>query len=86
MPKEDSSAPAEFKPCSLVFTLEDESERPTARQPAAVESSKPFPDELEPHPSIPECPSLTKSEEILHDHQLKKAETQEVSLRGDWVG
>ncbi|XP_058252246.1 G2 and S phase-expressed protein 1 isoform X2 [Hemibagrus wyckioides] len=80
VPKEDSSAPAEFKPCSLVFTLEDECERPTACQPAAVESSKPSPDELEPHPPIPECPSLTKSEEILQNHQLKKAETQEVLL------
>ncbi|KAK3564711.1 hypothetical protein QTP86_024890 [Hemibagrus guttatus] len=80
VPKEDSSAPAEFKPCSLVFTLEDECERPTSCHPAAVESSKPSPDELESHPPNPECPSLTKSEEILHNHQLKKTETQEVLL------
>lgn len=81
--KEDSSAPAELQPHSLVFTLEDDSDGPTVCEPAAVMSSKPSPVDLEPHPSNSEGPSLSKSEEILHNHQLKKAETQ---VRFDCVG
>ncbi|XP_060741866.1 G2 and S phase-expressed protein 1 isoform X2 [Tachysurus vachellii] len=81
VPKDDSSAPSEFKPCSLVFTLEDDGDKPTACQPAAVKSSKPSPDELEPHLPNPECPSITKSEETLHNHQLRKKETLQVSWK-----
>lgn len=82
MPKEDSSAPAEFQPCSLAFTLEDDCDGPTTCEPAAVKSSQPSPHDLEPHPPNLECPSLSKSEEILHN-PLLKAEAQEVSLRGE---
>ncbi|XP_047658617.1 G2 and S phase-expressed protein 1 isoform X2 [Tachysurus fulvidraco] len=75
VPKDNSSATSEFKPCSLVFTLEDDGDRRTACQPAAVKSSKPSPDDLEPHLPNPECPSLLKSEEMPHNHQLRKKET-----------
>lgn len=76
VPKEDSSALDEFQPHSLVFTLEDDSERPTACEPAAVASSEPSAVDMKAHPPNSEGPSLSKSKEILH----KKMETQEVSL------
>lgn len=81
MPKEDSSVAAELQPCSLVFKLEDDFDRPTACEPAAVKSSKPPQVDLEPHPCNTEGPSLSQSEEILQNNQLKKTEMQEVSLK-----
>lgn len=81
-PKEDSYPLVELQPHSLVFILEDDFNGPTACEPAAVKSSKPSPDDPEPHPTNSECPSFSKSEEILHNPQLKKTETQEVSLGG----
>ncbi|XP_017330689.1 G2 and S phase-expressed protein 1 [Ictalurus punctatus] len=79
-PKEDSYPLVELQPHSLVFILEDDFNGPTACEPAAVKSSKPSPDDPEPHPTNSECPSFSKSEEILHNPQLKKTETQEVLL------
>ncbi|MCJ8734321.1 hypothetical protein PDJAM_G00233760 [Pangasius djambal] len=80
VPKEDSSASAELQPRSLVFTLEDDLDRPTGCEPAAVKSSIQSPVDLEPHPPNPEGPPHSKSEEILHNHQLKQTEIQEVLL------
>ncbi|XP_060783001.1 G2 and S phase-expressed protein 1 [Neoarius graeffei] len=78
VPKEDSPDSAEFQPCSLAFSLEDDCDGPTTCEPAAVKSSQQSPHDLEPHLPNPECPSLSKSEEILHNPP--KAETQEVLL------
>ncbi|KAB5571473.1 hypothetical protein PHYPO_G00225330 [Pangasianodon hypophthalmus] len=80
VPKEDSSASAELQPRSLVFTLEDNLDRLTGCEPAAVKSSIQSPVDLEPHPPNPEGPSHSKPEEILHNHQLKQTGTQEVLL------
>lgn len=78
--KEDPSTLDELQPRSLVFTLEDDSDKPNTCEPAAVTSSKPSPVDPKPHPPNSEGPSLSKSKEILHNHQSKKIETQEVSL------
>ncbi|KAF5892518.1 G2 and S phase-expressed protein 1-like [Clarias magur] len=76
VPTENSSAPAEFQPCSLVFTLEDDFDRQTACEPAAVKSSKPMADDL----PNPERQTLSETEKTLHSHQLKKMEALEVML------
>ncbi|XP_062856777.1 G2 and S phase-expressed protein 1 isoform X2 [Trichomycterus rosablanca] len=79
--KEEPSAQAEFWPCSLVFNLEDDADRPTACEPAAVENSaKSSSEDLEPHHPIPECLPVLKSKDSVHNGQLNKAELQEVLL------
>ncbi|KAM9470206.1 G2 and S phase-expressed protein 1 isoform 2-T2 [Clarias gariepinus] len=80
VPKENSSASAEFQPCSLVFTLEDDFDRQTACETAAVKSYKPVADDLAPHLPNPEKPTLSETEKTLHSHQFKKIEALEVML------
>ncbi|XP_072520308.1 G2 and S phase-expressed protein 1 [Salminus brasiliensis] len=74
--KEGSCTPTELQPCSLVFNMEDDADKPTACEPAAVEnvpisSSESL--ELQP-PSLAKT-TFSKSEEVLQN----KPETQEVN-------
>lgn len=86
VPKEDSSAPTELQPHSLVFTLEDNHDRPSTCEPATVLSSKPYTVGLDTRPPKLEGPSQSKSEEIVHKHQLKETEKQvSLSVRVEMV-
>ncbi|KAL7885588.1 hypothetical protein AOLI_G00058830 [Acnodon oligacanthus] len=77
---EEPCAPAELQPCSLVFNLEDDADRPTACEPAAVEKPSMLSTEgLELQPHKPEVTTLSKSEEILQNHQKNKPVMQEVN-------
>ncbi|XP_036424243.1 G2 and S phase-expressed protein 1 isoform X2 [Colossoma macropomum] len=78
---EEPCAPTELQPCSLVFNLEDDANRPTVCEPAAVEKASTLSTEgLEPQQPKPEVITLAKSEEILQNHQKNKPVMQEVLL------
>ncbi|KAL6480520.1 hypothetical protein MHYP_G00115530 [Metynnis hypsauchen] len=77
---EEPCTPAELQPCSLVFNLEDDADRPTVCEPAAVEKASILSTEgLELQQPKPEVTTLAKSEEILQNHQKNKPVMQEVS-------
>ncbi|XP_056596109.1 G2 and S phase-expressed protein 1 isoform X2 [Triplophysa dalaica] len=81
---EEMCPPADLQPCSLLFSLEDETEEPPACEPAVVENSSepslrdPEPSSCDPEPSScdPEPPqirmdsqTLPHTKEIKDDHQ-----------------
>ncbi|XP_026869716.2 G2 and S phase-expressed protein 1 isoform X1 [Electrophorus electricus] len=79
-PKKEACVQAVFQPCSLVFSLEEDADRPTACGPAAVEMpSKLLPSDLTSHQPKPDLPKYLVSEGSLHNNQLKKSERQEVN-------
>ncbi|XP_076877634.1 G2 and S phase-expressed protein 1 [Brachyhypopomus gauderio] len=78
-PEEESCDQAVLQPCSLVFNLEEDADRPTACEPAAVQSpSKIFPG-LTPHQPKPNLPKHLTSADTLHNNLLKKLERQEIN-------